>query len=100
VEGGSRGREGVAGDGRGREGVAGDGRGSIGRRSDRVATGRWNDDAVGSTENLADVDVVAARMDLRVVLVKEGGVCTMHGGDSIAGITRNNDYGRSERVNR
>jgi len=46
---------------------------------------------VGNTQDLVDVDVVTLGIDLRVVLVEDGGVQLVGGGDFIAGITLNHD---------
>lgn len=60
---------------------------------------RRNLHLVGNTQNLVDVDVVTLGIDLRVVLVENGGVQLVGVGDFIAGVTLNHDFRESERVN-
>ena len=64
----------------------------VGRNGERLAAnGRRNDDLASNAKNLANVDVAALGIDLRVVLVKESGVHAVSSSDSIASIIPGHD---------
>ena len=50
-------------------------------------------DRAGDTEDLADVNVVAVLVDLRVVGREDGGVQAVHGSDTLAGVVLLDDVG-------
>jgi len=74
-------------------GVSGGSGGGDGGTGQRAGRGRGNLNLAGNAENLADVDVAALSVNLRVVGVENGGVQSVVACDAFAGVTRDHSVG-------